>query len=213
MNSVWSRRMFLLAPLALRGQSWENLFDGVSTAGWMPVAGNEFPADCWCVADGCLKSLVRRPTFQDIRTEREFGDFEFEFEWKIAAGGNGGVKYLVDKYDSWTPRGADRPHARARGFEYQLTDDAMSAEAKRDPTRGTGSLYSKFAPVAPPLRPAGEFNTSRIVVRRPHCEHWLNGARVLTAEVPETAPKRSAIALQNHSSECWFRSIRIRELA
>ncbi len=212
MNSVWSRRIFLLAPLGLRGQGWEPLFDGVSTAGWMPVAGGEFPGECWRVEEGCLKAMVRKPTFQDIRTVKEYGDFELEFEWKIAPGGNGGVKYFIDKYDSWTPKGADRPHARARGFEYQLTDDALSAEAKRDATRGTGSLYSKLAPMAPRLRPAGEFNESRIVVKRPLVAHWLNGARVLTATAPAEVPHRSAIALQNHSSECWFRSIRIREI-
>lgn len=213
MGNVWSRRIFLALPLALRGQGWETLFDGTTTKGWMPVVGSEFPGDCWTIEDGCLKSLVRKPTFQDIRTEREFGDFELVFEWKIAAGGNGGVKYLIHKYDAWTPMGADRPHARARGLEYQLTDDELSAEARKDPTRGTASLYSKLAPAAPPLRRAGEFNESRIVVRRPSIEHWLNGKKVVETTLPADVPRRSAIALQNHSSECWFRSIRIRELA
>ncbi len=212
MNSVWSRRYFLLTPLALRGQGWETLFDGATTAGWMAVTGGEFPSDCWIIEDGCLKSVVRKPTFQDIRTEKEFGDFELVFEWKIAPGGNGGVKYLIHKYDAWTPMGEDRPHARARGLEYQLTDDERSAEAKKDPTRGTASLYSKIAPEAPPLRRAGEFNESRIVVRRPVVEHWLNGRKVMTTRLPVEVPERSAISLQNHSSECWFRSIRVRAL-
>ena len=81
------------------------LFDGRSTAGWIQVAGREFPSDSWVVRDGCMEALVHQPTFQDIRTEREFGDFELEFEWKIAAGGNGGVKYLITKYDAWMPKG------------------------------------------------------------------------------------------------------------
>ena len=204
--------MFLATGLALRGQDWETLFDGSTTCGWIPVAGEMFPDDCWVIEDGCLKAVVRRPTFQDIRTTKEFGDFELEFSWKIAAGGNGGVKYLIQKYDSWTPMGADRPNARARGLEYQLTDDERSAETKKDPTRGTASLYSKIAPVAPPVRAAGEWNESRIVVRRPAVEHWLNGRKVMTAALPADAPRQSAIALQNHSSECWFRKIRVRSL-
>lgn len=206
------RRAFFLTGLAAWAQGWEPLFDGRSTAGWMAVNGGEFPSHSWKVEDGCLRTVVVKPTFQDIRTEREFGDFELEFEWKIAAGGNGGVKYLIDKYDSWMPKGvtAPWPQARARGYEYQLTDDARSAETKRDPSRGTASLYSKIAPEAPPLRAAGEWNESRIVVKRPMVEHWLNGKRVVTATVAEGAPKRSAIALQNHQSECWFRAIRVR---
>ncbi|MBI2687299.1 MAG: DUF1080 domain-containing protein [Acidobacteria bacterium] len=209
-----ARRTVLFAGIGLRAQDWVSLFDGNSTAGWMPVAGDSFPTDCWRVEDGCLKAVVHQPTFQDIRTEREFGDFELVFHWKIAPGGNCGVKYLISKYDSWMPKGvsAARPQARARGCEYQLTDDERSAEAKRDPTRGTASLYSKAAPTQPPLRPAGAFNESKIVVRKPSIEHWLNGRLVLSLRLEEKLPERSAIALQNHQSECWFRSIRIRSL-
>ena len=46
---------------------------------------------------------------------------------------------------------------------------------------------------APPLRAAGEWNESRIVVKRPRVEHWLNGKLVVTAAVADGAPKRSAI--------------------
>lgn len=218
MGSVWkagiSRRSLFLAGLGLRGQGWVTLFDGRSTAGWMPVAGREFPSDSWVVRDGCLEALVHLPTFQDIRTEREFGDFDLEFEWKIAAGGNGGVKYLITKYDAWMPKGvtAARGQERARGCEYQLTDDALSEETKRDRTRGTGSLYSKIAPEGAPLRTAGEWNESRIVVKRPVIEHWLNGKRVISTRLEGALPARSAIALQNHQSACWYRSIRVREI-
>ncbi len=210
LRSVWSRRNLLLAGMGLRGQNWMSLFDGVSTAGWMAVAGRAFPGDSWVVADGCLKSLVRTPTFQDIRTVREFGDFELSFEWKIAAGGNGGVKYLISKYDSWLPKGvvSGPPHARARGLEYQLSDDTKTTDA----TKRTGALYSRMAATGAPLREAGLFNESRIVARRPVVEHWLNGKRILTARLTEELPALSAIALQNHSAECWFRALRVREL-
>lgn len=211
--SPWSRRSLLLAPLALRAQSWKTLFDGHSTAGWIPVAGGGFPSGCWTVNDGCLHSLVQKPTFQDIRTAREFGDFELVFEWKIAHAGNGGVKYLINKYDSWTPPGSSSPHARARGLEYQLADDANSPDARRGPAHGTASLYSKIAPTNPPLRPAGEWNESKIHLLRPQLQHWLNGQLVLSTTLTGPLPASSAIALQNHSSECWFRSLRIRELA
>lgn len=194
--------------MGLRGQSWDPLFDGKSTAGWMAVTGGEFPGDSWVVADGCLKSVVRVPTFQDIRTEREFGDFELVFEWRIAAGGNGGVKYLIAKYDSWTPKGTDKPHARARGLEYQLSDDSAPA----DPKKGVGALYDRMAATGAAVRAAGLFNESKIVVRRPLVEHWLNGRKVLSVGLTEELPARSAISLQNHSSECWFRSIRVRDL-
>jgi hypothetical protein len=218
MLHVWkvgiSRRSLIGASLGLRAQGWVTLFDGVSTAGWMAVKGESFPSESWVVVDGCLKTLVREPTFQDIRTEREFGDFELEFSWRIAPGGNSGVKYLITKYDAWLPKDvtSGRGHERARGCEYQLTDDARSEETRRDKTRGTASLYSKIAPVDPPVREAGAWNESRIVVRRPAVEHWLNGRRVLSVRLEGALPARSAISLQNHQSECWFRALRVREL-
>jgi hypothetical protein len=71
--------------------------------------------------------------------------------------------------------------------------------------------------------------TIRIVVAGKHVEHWLNGQRVVSFETdaPEVekqlrsnmaaddhGPVREEgpISLQNHSSETWFRNIRIKRL-
>jgi hypothetical protein len=210
MEKKFGRRPFLVSLAgAAYGQQWQSLFDGATPTGWIEVTGKPFPENCWKIEDGCLKSLVVKPTFQDIRTVESYGDFEFSFEWKIAPGGNSGVKYLIEKFDAWSPKGATSLHGRARGPEYQLTDDALSAEARRDPTKGTACLYGKVAAAAPPLRPAAQWNQSIIAVRRPRVEHWLNGVKVLETEL-RNGVERSPIALQNHSSECWFRALRIR---
>lgn len=79
--------------------------------------------------DGCLKSLVARPAFQDIRTLDEFSDFELDFEWKIAPGGNSGVKYLIYREDVWNAGGPAEFHAPGRGFEFQLADDDADPDA------------------------------------------------------------------------------------
>ena len=57
-------------PVALgKGKS---LFDGVSTKGWVEITGKPFPSNCWTIEDGCLKALVRKDGFQDIRTVDTF---------------------------------------------------------------------------------------------------------------------------------------------
>src|SRR3989442_862900 len=78
-----------------------------------------------------------------------------------------------------------------------------------------------------PLRPVGEWNQSRILVKGSHVEHWLNGRRVLEYELgsPElkAAIARSKfkgvagfgtrikghILLQDHGDEVCYRSVKI----
>jgi hypothetical protein len=128
--------------------------------------------------------------------------------------------------DDWTNK--DGHQVRARGLEYQLVD--LDSPDASDPTRITGALYSLLAPANANWRIA-VFNESRIIVHGDHVEHWLNGNRVLSYDLTNPAiqaalrkmlPKdavpdaplvrESAISLQNHSSEAWFRNIKIRAL-
>jgi hypothetical protein len=213
---------------AERSQGWRLLFDGETTAGWVEVTGKTFPTNCWTVEDGSLKALVRTDGFQDIRTRDSFESFELEFDWKLLKNGNSGVKYLIQNVDEWTSKAGRQ--ARARGLEYQLADNA-NEEAALDPRQVAGALYSLIAPMPriPPL--IGAFNHSRLVVNGTHVEHWLNTRKVvefdirapeveklLRSDLPKGSPadatlvRRSPISLQNHSSEAWFRNIKLRPL-
>ena len=213
---------------AERQQGWRLLFDGRSTAGWEEITGKPFPANCWTVADGSLKALVRKDGAQDIRTSATFRSFDLQFDWKILAGGNSGLKYRIQRVDEWN--NAAGRQARARGFEYQLADDA-DPDAASDPRKVAASLYSLIAPV-PRIPPRiGVFNHSRLLVQGTHVEHWLNGVKVVAFDIGDPAVRKllrndlpkgsppdaplleaSPISLQNHSSEAWFRNIKIRVL-
>jgi hypothetical protein len=206
-------------------QGWHLLFNGKTTGGWEEITGKPFPSNCWTIEDGSLKALVRTNGFQDIRTHATFRSFDLQFDWKILKNGNSGVKYLIQRVDEWN--NAAGRQARARGLEYQLADDG-NEEVGADPRRVAGALYSLIAPVPRIAPKIGEFNHSRLLVRGHHVEHWLNGVRVVQfdttgAEVlkllrddlpkgsPPDAPlvEASPISLQNHSSETWFRNIKI----
>jgi Domain of Unknown Function (DUF1080) len=214
----------LSVTLALgAADDWRTLFDGKSSAGWLEITGKPFPAT-WTIEDGCLKTSPKPGGMQDIRTVEVFRSFELEFDWKLLADGNSGVKYLVQKVDEWTNK--DGRQARARGLEYQLADD-HNPDAASDPTRVAAALYSVIAPV-PKITPRiGEFNHSRLVVNGTHVEHWLNGTKVVEFSTGDPAVQKQLrtqrgkdgelleegpISLQNHSSEVWFRGIRVRRL-
>lgn len=209
-----------LSPF-LEDTGWTALFDGATTSGWRGIGKDAFPDKGWDVVDSCLHHTPKGGG-GDLVTTAEFGDFELEFEWKVAAGANSGVKYRV----------RDEPGAgSAFGPEYQVLDDAKHSNGKSALT-SAGSLYAVAAPATTEglLKPVGEFNHARIVARGERLEHWINGARVVDialgsdawakavgaskfasrADFASAGPGR--IALQDHGDEVWYRNLRLREL-
>ena len=196
--------------------SWKTLFDGKTTAGWREYGKKTFPKEGWVVEDGCLRKMDGARG-GNIVTESEFNDFELEWEWKLPPKSNNGVKYLVTE---------TRPSAP--GHEYQMVDDSTIS----DPRSRTATFYDVLPlQVKSPIKPPGEWNTSRILVRGNHVEHWLNGIKVLAYELgsPEVRAAlakskfkdepgfgekiKGRIMLTDHYDEAWFRKIRIRELS
>jgi len=202
--------------------AWEPLFDGKTTNGWQTFKTRTFPANGWVIEpDGSLHHLPKGGG-GDLVSEREFRSFDLEWEWKIAPGGNSGVKYLV--LDA-------RP--QPIGHEYQLIDDSGHPDSQRGPKWQTAAFYDVLAANDARPKPPGEWNKSRILVERRHVEHWLNGVKVLeyelgspevlaavanskfkdVKELPFGRKYPGRILLQDHGDEIWFRNIRVRDLS
>ena len=238
------------------------LFDGRTFNNWQDPAKKQQPGDAWEISDGTFKTRVKPWIEEDLLTNREYGDFELRFDWRVSKGGNTGLKYRLQRsvfvdqskvqkgpggFEGLLGREISNPKSdRTKlppaikgfvytvGFEYQLIDDERHPDAKRGPDRRTGALYSMIPPAEGHAKPAGEWNSSRLVVRGDHVEHWLNGTKVLDGSLKDdrviagvnkrwqdvpavrdalTNPKpKGYIALQHHGDEVWFRTIRIREL-
>ena len=216
----------LTALLTAAGDGEASLFDGSTSTGWQSISGDPFPRRSWDIDNACLKANTSKPgAFQDLRTVAEFESFDLSFEWKLAAGGNSGVKYSIARADSFKPKddpeGVTGLHARARGLEFQLAD-AGTPDARRGDQYSAGALYGLYAPAAPAPVRAGEFNVARLVYSPTRIEHWINGQLLVQADPSSedfanriraskdirflTRPARSPIALQNHGSEVWFRA-------
>jgi len=188
-----TRRSLLLAPAL----AW-------AAEDWVAADGSAFPKESWRITPEGLEAVGGLATFQDIKTVRLYTDFDFEFEWKMLAQGNSGVKYQLLKWDRWQPPGKSGFHIRARGPEFQLSDDAITD----DKAKQCGSLYGQQAPVRPAKVRLGEFNTARLRLQGQTVEHWINGEMLLEYQLPQVKP--SAISLQNHACNVWFRKLRIK---
>ncbi|HYO82117.1 MAG TPA: DUF1080 domain-containing protein, partial [Bryobacteraceae bacterium] len=179
---------------------WRALFDGKTSAGWRTLAKPEFPSNGgWAVEDGTIKSLARGKR-ADISTERTFRNFELMFDWKLAKGTNSGVKYLVFGMRPNPDLGRIDPEVpKALGLELQLIDDERVADAKVEPSRGTGAMYLFAAPTAkvPPVE-IEQWHTARVLVQGTHVEHWLDGVKVLDADL---ASERLRKTMQSQQRE------------
>jgi hypothetical protein len=204
-----------------KSSGWELLFDGRSFAGWRGYRLKGPPPSGWEIKDGLLRTVGGAPTGVDLITERKFTNFELMWEWRVAAGANSGIKYFVTE---------DRPNAP--GHEYQLLDDTGDpSRERRTPAQRTGAFYDVLEPAADkPLKPAGAWNQSRLLVKGGHVEHWLNGRNVLSYDLGSPAVKggiaRSKfkderafgekvpghLLITYHATETAFRNIKIREL-
>ena len=182
---------------------------------WRAYKGTGLPAQ-WVIAGGTIQHT---PGGGDLVSTEEFQNFDLAFEWQIAPGGNSGVMYRV---------GEDYPAPYQTGPEYQILDNA-TGDGHDDPLQTAAGCYGLYAP-AVAAKPAGEWNTARIVVSGNHVEHWLNGQKVVAYEIgspdwqsrvanskfaawPEFATlPQGHIDLQDHGSAVAYRNLRIKVL-
>ena len=196
---------------------WRSLFDGTSTDAWRGYKEQSLPAG-WTVVDGIL---TKTGSAHDIITKDQFGNFELALDWKIAPGGNAGVFYRgTEEYD----------HIYWSAPEYQLLDDALHPDGKSRLT-SAGAAYALYPSPAGVVKPAGQWNSTLIVVKGNNVQHWMNGQKLLEYDFASTdweakvkASKFVAyphygraqsgyIGLQgDHDGTLWLRNIRIREI-
>jgi hypothetical protein len=210
-----------LAPNTLTAQEvregWKLLFDGKSLSQWRAYKADTI-SPRWTIIDGILTKT--RPS-DDIVTRETFSDFELQWDWKLAPGGNAGVFIRGNESQSkiyWS------------AVEFQLADDSLTADSK-NPLTSAGAAYGLYAPPRGVAKFAGNWNTSRIVAKGTHVEHWMNGVKTLSYDVGSPdfiakveaskfkpypgwgSAKSGVIAIQgDHAGSLELRNIKIRVL-
>ena len=194
-----------------------SLFDGKTTNGWRGYFKEEVGKG-WKVVDGAL--MFDGTGGGDIATVKEYGNFTLKFEWKVEEGSNSGIMYRVSLGDR-------APYFS--GPEYQILDDAKHRDGK-NPKTSAASLYALYDPAGKKLAKVGEWNTGKIVLQGSKVEHWVNGQKVISADMASDEWKEKVgkskfanwkkfgknssghIVLQDHGDRVWYRNIEIKVL-
>ena len=217
--------LLALAASALFAEAppgFTSLFNGKDLAGWhgynphsvtkltgekkdamLAKMREEFPQH-WSVKDG---EILNPGTGAYATTDKDYGDFELVLEYNMAPKGDSGV-YL---------RGVP---------QVQIWDPTDEKAFKHNAQLGSGALWnnSPGKPGKDPLvladKPAGEWNSLRIVMTGARVSIWLNGKQTVDHATLENyydrkaaIPSKGPISLQTHGAPIRWRNLAIREIS
>jgi len=199
-----------------RAEGWDLLFDGSSTEAWRTYGADDLH-DGWQAIDG---TLVRVDGGGDIITRDTYTDFELKVDWMVLGGGNSGIFIRASEESGRIFEGAP---------EVQVLDDAVHADGA-DPLTSAGANYGIHPAPRGVVRPAGEWNETRVLVEGNRVQQWLNGVEIVSyelgspewsalvaaskfAEWPEYGTYPSGhIGLQDHGDRVSFRNLKVRRI-
>ena len=131
-----------------------SLFSGQDLIGWKTI-GNAPSA--WKVENGLLRNVVQPgKSYANLRTVREFEDFNLQAEFRVPTNGNSGI-YL---------RGI---------YEIQVANSF----GKKNDNHNCGALYSRLLPSENVSKPPGEWQTFDITLVNRHLTVIHNGVKTI----------------------------------
>ncbi|MEZ6040719.1 MAG: DUF1080 domain-containing protein [Planctomycetaceae bacterium] len=215
---------------AFANDGWVNLFDGKTLDGWKPAVLGKAE---YSVVDGTIygKTVEGSPN-SFLMSEKEFGDFELEFEVKVHDELNSGVQIRSREKTE-----ADVAVDHSKGGNGLHRFHGPQVEIEASPGQA-GYIYGEAAVVdgkatgwlsEEPKDPNhshsfmknGEWNKFRVVAKGNHIQTWINGhevASLVHEGIYKTHP-RGHIGLQVHGIRAGtgpfdvaWRNVRIKEL-
>ena len=214
---------------AEKADGWQLLFDGKTTNGFRDYK-KETLGTSWKVENGTIyldskmgaNGKRKAEDGGDLMTDGEYGNFEFTMDWKISDCGNSGILYFIHESE-------DYDKVWHTGPEMQILDNTCHPDAKIV-THRAGDLYDMIECSTVTVKPAGEWNSIKIVSKDGNMEQWQNGTKVVQFTMHDeswdamvakskfkTKPsfgkyKKGHIAMQDHGDPVWFKNIKIRKI-
>ncbi|MCL4107752.1 UNVERIFIED_CONTAM: hypothetical protein GTU68_027137 [Idotea baltica] len=208
---------------------WKLLFNGSNLEEFKGYK-KDMPGSSWIVKNGMIgltqgvddEGELKILDGGDLMTKDTYKDFEFTVDWKISNCGNSGIIYYIHESEEY-----DKTYKT--GLEMQILDDICHPDTKY-PTHRAGDLYDMIEGAYKTVRPAGEWNTARIVSKDGKVEQWQNGRKVVEFTMFDDQWKTMIsnskfkdwkgfgtynvghIAFQDHKNPVWFKNIKVRKL-
>ena len=150
--------------------------DGVP-AGWVVRSWEDLQKPVaegvtWKVENGVLQGSAERGNW--LVSEKEYGDFILEFEWKLGERGNSGFGFRF-------PLQGDPSF---EGLELQMVDPRYYRNGTAPAQELTGSLYKALAPRVQLFKPV-DWNKYEVTCKGPLIKVVLNGETVLDVNLDE----------------------------
>jgi hypothetical protein len=178
---------FLFSLIAF-SQSWKPLFNGKDLSGWKPLNGKaKFTVEKGEIVG---RTVLGEPN-SFLATEKDYGDFILEFEFKVDSTMNSGVQFRSESKPEYNK-------GRVHGYQFEI-DPSKRAwtggiydEARRD------WLYTMDlnAPAKTAFK-QGQWNKARIECIGNNLRTWVNG--IPCAYVIDDITPKGFIALQVHA--------------
>lgn len=147
--------------------------EGWVVRNWDNVKNSPEATVHWKVENGVLHGSEPRGTW--LLSEREYGDFILQFEWRLGERGNSGTALRAPLFGD----------PAFDGMELQMVDRRYyPPEMEVTPAELTGSLYKAVAPRHQAYKPT-EWNKYQITCRGPSVKVVLNGETILDVNLDE----------------------------
>ena len=206
------------------GDGFRPLFNGKTLEGWTQHGGKaKYEIDNGEI----IGTSVPNTPNSFLCTEKLYGDFELELEFKVDPLLNSGVQIRSSVYEKPTVveiNGKKRkfPADRVHGYQVEIdpSDRAYTGGIYDEARRGWLNDLSKNEPARKAFK-QNEWNKFRIVCNGDSIKTWLNGVPAADLKDSLTPPPRGLISLQVHGvgkdqnkvgKQVRWRNIRIKEL-
>jgi len=195
-----------------KATGWQLLFNGKDHTGWK--CSNDKPIAC-PIEDGGL--VPYKSGSYLIIHEKQFGDFILKCDVKMSSSCNSGIFFRV----------GDPRNPVQMGFEIQVMT------GKGASYHDFGAVYELAKPAKNNSRGAGQWDSIEITCKGPKIAVAVNGETVTTMNCDDYTepgknpgggknkfkmaikdfPRKGYVGLQDHGAKCWYKNIKVLELA